>query len=176
MADEENWYCIKTRPRHEQAVKLALRTDAGVEVFCPLLRFERARASGKVRVVEAMFPGYVFSRFRYLDLYRQVRSCSGVSTIVAFGGVPAVVPEAVISQLRAAVSDGETVEIPTQVKPGEEVQIVEGAMKGLRAVVTRVMPSRDRVTVLLEMLGMEREVDLAQHAVLPDVVHPMAPR
>jgi hypothetical protein len=32
------------------------------------------------------------------------------------------------------------------------------------------------VTVLLELLGMEREVEVSEKAVLPDMIHPMAPR
>ena len=150
--------------------------EAGVEVFCPMLRFERARQSGRVRVVEAMVPGYLFARFCYDEQYRLVGTSNGVSTIVSFGGIPAVVPEAIISELRASVADGETVEIPTSLSVGEEVQVVEGPFQGLRAIVTNVMPARARVTVLLELLGMEREVEVAEKAVLPDVIHPMAPR
>jgi len=62
------------------------------------------------------------------------------------------------------------------VEIGEEVQVVEGPFRGIRAVVTRVMPARERVTVLLELLGMEREVEVPGNAVLPDAKHPMAPR
>ena len=176
--DTENahWYCVKARPRQERSARNALLNEAGVEVFCPMLRFERARKSGRVRVVEAMFPGYLFARFCYGEQYRLVGTSNGVSTIVSFGGIPAVVPEAIINELRASVADGETVEIPTSLSVGEEVQMVEGPFQGLRAIVTGVMPARARVTVLLELLGMEREVEVAEKAVLPDVIHPMAPR
>jgi transcriptional antiterminator RfaH len=79
--------------------------------------------------------------------------------------------------LRIAIPPGgETIEIPTTLSVGEEVQVVEGPFQGIRAIVTSVMPARARVTVLLELLGMEREVEVAEKAVLPDVLHPMAPR
>ena len=174
--ENAHWYCVKARPRQERAAKLALGNEAGVEVFCPMLGFERARKSGRVRVVEAMFPGYLFARFFYEEKHRLVGTSNGVSAIVSFGGSPAVVPEAVINELRASVADGETVEIPTSLSVGEEVQMVEGPFQGLRAIVTGVMPARARVTVLLELLGMEREVEVAEKAVLPDVIHPMAAR
>lgn len=174
--EKHNWYCVKTRPRQEQAAKTALHTEAGVEVFCPLLRFERARKSGRVRVVEAMFPGYLFARFNYEKQFRQVGTSNGVSTIVSFGGVPAIVREEIIRELRASVADGETVDIPVKFSVGEEVQVVEGPFQGIRAIVTGLMPARARVTVLLELLGMEREVEVAENAVLPDLAHPMAPR
>lgn len=171
-----HWYCVKARPRQEKSAKISLVNEAGVEVFCPLLRFERARKSGRVRVVEAMFPGYLFARFDYREQHRIVGASKGVSMIVSFGGIPAVVPDAIISELRASVADGETVDIPTALSVGEEVQVVEGPFQGIRAVVTNVMPARARVTVLLELLGMEREVEVSEKAVLPDALHPMAPR
>jgi transcriptional antiterminator RfaH len=177
MSEETiHWYCVKARPRQEQTAKIALINEAGIEVFCPLLRFERARKSGRVRVLEAMFPGYLFARFSYDEQFRLVGATNGVSTIVSFGGIPAIVPEAIISELRSSVDDGETVEIPTNFSIGEEVQVVEGPFQGIRAIVTNLMPSRARVTVLLELLGMEREVEVAEKSVLPNVLHPMASR
>ena len=170
------WYCVKARPRQEQAARAALVNEGGVEVFCPMLRFERARKSGRVRVREAMFPGYLFARFCYESQYRLVGTSNGVSTIVSFGGIPAVVPDEIIHELRASVADGETIEISTTLSIGEEVEVVEGPFQGIRAIVTSVMPARARVTVLLELLGMEREVEVSEKAVLPDVLHPMAPR
>jgi len=173
---ENLWYCIKTRPRQERSAKMALVVDARVEVFCPLLRFDRARRSGKARVTEAMFPGYLFAKFDYESQYRIVATTNGVSHIVSFGGIPALVPDTIIQELRASVSAEETVEIPSRVNVGEEVQVVEGPFRGIRAIVTNLLPARDRVTVLLELLGMEREVEVSAAAVLPDVKHPMAPR
>lgn len=171
-----HWYCIKARTRQERSAKLALQGEAGLEVFCPMLRFERARKSGRVRVTEAMFPGYLFAKFEYARQFRMVATTNGVSTIVSFGGIPAVVPEDVIRELRDSVAEGETVEIPTSVSIGEEVQVVEGPFQGIRAIVTGLVPARARVTVLLELLGMEREVEVSERAVLPDTKHPMAPR
>ncbi|MFZ4774726.1 MAG: transcription termination/antitermination protein NusG [Terrimicrobiaceae bacterium] len=175
--EDPHWYCLKTRPRQERSAKIALMKEAGVELFCPLLRFERARKSGRVRVTEAMFPGYLFARFMFSTHFRLVASANGVSTIVSFGGHPATVSDEVINELRAAVADGgETIEIPTKLSIGEEVQVVAGPFQGIRAVVTSLLPARQRVTVLLELLGMEREVEVSDAMVLPDVLHPMAPR
>ncbi len=173
FSDENLWYCLKTRPRQEMMAKQRLRSEIGVEVFCPMLRFERARRSGRARVTEAMFPGYIFANFRYALQHRQIASSNGVATIVSFGGLPAVVSSEIIDELRASVSCEETVEIPTVINPGEEVSVIEGPFKGLRAIVTRVVPARARVHILLELLGMEREIEVSEKAVLPDVFHPL---
>jgi transcription antitermination factor NusG len=153
-----------------------LRTEVGIEVFCPFLRFERARRTGRTWVTEAMFPGYVFARFPYITEFRHIRATSGVVNVVTFGGLPSVVPDGIIADLRAGVKDEETIEIHSTIGVGDEVQVLVGAFQGVRALVTRVMPARERVAVLLEMLGMEREVEVAARDVLPDIPHPLSPQ
>jgi transcriptional antiterminator RfaH len=173
MIDDLLWFCVRAKPKTERTTSQLLRTEAGIEVFCPLVRFERARRSGRVWVTEAMFPGYLFARFCYVSQHRLVRSTHGVSKIVAFGGEPTVVPDAIVRELRASVRDEETIVIESGIDVGEEVNVVSGPFQGVRAVVTRVMPARERVAILLEVLGMEREVEIAMGSILPDISHPM---
>ncbi len=173
MTDDLLWYCVQAKPRTERMTSQLLRTEAGIEVFCPFVRFERARRSGRSWVTEAMFPGYLFARIGYVSQHRLVQATHGVSKIVGFGGQPSVVPEEIIRELRASVKDEETVTIESGIEIGEEVNVVSGPFKGVRAVVTRVMPARERVAVLLEVLGMEREVEVAESTIMPDISHPM---
>ena len=173
MTRDPVWYCLQTRPRHEKMTGQLLRAEAGVEVFCPFLRFERARRTGRAWVTEAMFPGYIFAKFEHHAQYRKVLATGGVTRIVGFGGQPVAVETAIISELRNSVSGSETVEICSEIRIGEEVNVVEGPFRGLRAIVTRVIPARERVALLLELLGMEREVEIASQFVLPDIPHPL---
>lgn len=174
--EDPHWFCIKTKPRLEATAKRILIRDTGIEVFCPMLRFERARKSGRVKVTEAMFPGYLFGFFNYRASHRHVAASIGVSHIVKFGGIPAVLHQEIIQSLREAVVSEETVEIPTCIQPGDEVKLLQGPFAGVRALVTQVMPAQARVKVLLELLGMEREVVVEAGSVLPDVAHPLAQR
>jgi transcriptional antiterminator RfaH len=173
MNDEPLWYCLRTKPRYERRTSHVLRTELGLEVFCPYVRFERARRTGRVWVCEAMFPAYVFARFPYISQHRLIRAARGVTKVVEFGGVPSVVSPEIIEELRRFAHDEETVVIPTHIEPGEEVDVITGPFRGVRAIVTRVVPARQRVAILLDLLGMEREVEVAASAVLPDVRHPM---
>lgn len=174
--EEPHWFCIKTKPRLESTAKRILMRDTGIEVFCPMLRFERARKSGRVKVTEAMFPGYLFGFFNYRSSHRHVAASIGVSHIVKFGGLPAVLHPDIIKSLREAVISEETVEIPTSIQPGDEVKLLQGPFAGVRALVTQVMPAQARVKVLLELLGMEREVVVEESGVLPDIAHPLSQR
>lgn len=176
ISTEPRWYCVRVRPKQEAVTARMLRSEAEIEVFCPFIRFKRARRGGMMWVNEGMFPGYLFGRFPYAEQHRHVLSISGVASIVRFGERPAEVPEEIIAELRAHVTDAETIVIPQDVEAGTEVKIVGGVYAGVKAVVSRVLPARQRVAVLLEVLGMEREVEISAEALLPDAPHPLAPR
>jgi transcriptional antiterminator RfaH len=171
---ESLWYCVKTKTRQEGAATRLLRAELGLEVFCPKIRFKRARVTGVAWVNEAMFPGYLFVRFAYPLLHRRIAATTGVARILSFGGRPSVVEDAVLGELRRHVADGETVEISAEIREGEEVKVVEGPLSGVKALVTRVLPARERVAILLSMLGEEREIEVPAAAVLPDLRHPLA--
>ncbi|PTX97998.1 hypothetical protein DB345_03940 [Spartobacteria bacterium LR76] len=174
MTDSTHWYCVRTKPKNERLTSQLLRTEVGLPVFCPFIRFERARRTGRTWVTEAMFPGYIFARMDYTTQHRHLRSIRGVITIVGFGDNPAIVPDSIVEELRREVRDEETIVIQPEIAIGEEVNVVAGPFQGLRAVVSRVLPARERVAVLLEVLGMEREVEVAAAAILPDLPHPMS--
>lgn len=173
---EAAWYCVRVRPKQEAVTARMLRAEAGIEVFCPFIRFKRARREGMMWVTEGMFPGYIFGRFVFADLHRHIAAISGVSSIVRFGEQPAIVPPSVIAELRAHVTDQETIVISQPIEAGAEVKIVDGIFQGVKAVVSRLLPARMRVAVLLEVLGMEREVEIDADSVLPDAAHPLTPR
>lgn len=164
---EAAWYCVRTAPKHEARVAALLQREMNLEVFAPKIRFRRSRMGRSMWVTEALFPGYLFARFVYFTSYRQIRAMPGVSTIVHFGERPAVVPEDVVALLRANVSDTETLEIAPLPEPGSEVLLISGPLRGLQLLVTRVMSARQRIAVLLEMLGMQREIEVAADSVIP---------
>ena len=176
FSEELLWYCVRARPKQEGVATRLLRSELGLEVFCPKIRFKRARSTGVAWVNEAMFPGYLFVRFVYPDLYRRSAATSGVAKTLAFGGRPCVLDDSIIADLRRHVADGETIEIASDIKEGEEIKVIEGPLQGVRALVTRVLPSRERVAILLNMLGQEREIEVATTAVLPDLRHPLEQR
>ena len=165
---ELRWFCLRVAPKQEHVAIAHLRKVYQVEVFCPRLRFQKATRTGRRWYVEALFPSYLFGRFDYLTQHRAVHYCPGVSSIVHFGGKVIPVPGRAIEELLAAVPEGagETITIEPQVKMGQEVQVVDGAVAGLRAVVTRVMPARQRVAVLLEFLGRMSETEVPIGSVL----------
>ena len=161
-----HWHCLHTAPRQENKVALLLKRDLTIEVFAPRIRFRRMRAGRPLWTTEALFPGYLFARFGYFERRRQINALSGVTGIVHFGDQVARVDDAIIADLRALVSDNETLEVLADPQPGSEVVITGGPLRGLRVLVTRVMPARQRIAILLELLGSEREVEIERDRVI----------
>ncbi len=144
-----------------------LQRDLELEVFAPRIRFRRMRAGRPIWATEALFPGYVFARFDYLERRRQINALPGVTSIVHFGERAGEVSSVVIAELRALVRDDETLEVAADPQPGSEVVISSGSLSGLKVLVTRVMPARQRIAILLEMLGGQREIEIERDRVLP---------
>lgn len=144
-----------------------LQRDLELEVFAPRIRFRRMRGGQPLWATEALFPGYLFARFEYFERRRQINALAGVTGIVHFGENEAPIDDAIMVELRSLVRDNETVEVTADPRPGSEVVITGGSMRGLRVLVTRVIPARQRIAILLEILGTHREVEIERDRVLP---------
>lgn len=154
------WFCLRTQPKHEHIAAAQLRQTDGVEVFLPRIRFKRLTRCGPVWVTEALFQNYVFARFDFMNCLRRVQAARGVSGVVHFGSRWPTIPDAAIEELQQAMQGQELHVVEEPLRPGDRVQITEGAMQGLEAVVCRVMPARQRVAVLLDFLGRQTMVEL----------------
>jgi transcriptional antiterminator RfaH len=160
------WFCLKTQPKREHLAATALRRQFGVECFSPRLRFRRMTQRGPVWFVEAMFPGYLFAKFVYSEQHRAVEGSHGIRGIVHFGVYLAMLPENIVSGLRSRVGEEEVVTVDSSLKVGQSVEIVEGPFRGLEALVTRLLPARERIRVLLEFLGRPLEMEISPTQVL----------
>jgi transcriptional antiterminator RfaH len=154
------WYCVRTKPKHEHIAAANLARQAGLEVFCPRLRVERSTRRGIVRVLEPLFPGYLFVHCVLEDKLDDMRYANGVGSLVNFGGRIPQVPDDVVNTLREYFANEEFPAVRDELLPGAEVVVAEGAFEGMRASVLRVLPARQRVQVLLEILGRPTEVEV----------------
>jgi transcriptional antiterminator RfaH len=153
QAFDPAWYCARTKPKHEHIAAANLSKRLGLEVFHPCLRLERATRRGAVRVVEPLFPCYVFVRCMIDERVDDIRHVTGVSSLVHFGDRIPPVPDSVIDELRQCFDDGEPMAVEERLAPGTEVTIAEGAFMGFHGIVLRALPARQRVQILLDILG-----------------------
>lgn len=167
--DEEpdpQWYCIHTRPKSEHIASAHLKQlSPEIEVFCPRIRFQRNTKRGKVWFNEALFPGYTFGRFDLRNWLRAVNATNAVLGVVHFGDRFVPVPEDIVGQWSECVDAEALITIDEELKPGDEIEVVDGPMSGIQTVITRVMPGQERVNILMEMLGQAMEVEVPRDAI-----------
>src|SRR5215831_13121919 len=147
-AGGEAWFCLQAQCKHEHIAAASLRQQLNLEIFLPRIRYRRLTRQGAAWITEPLFAGYLFARFNLGSLLRRVHHARGVRGIVRFGTRWPTIPETTIAELRAALGTEEVRIISDLPCPGDNVEIAGGAFHGLQAVVSRVMPSRQRVAIL----------------------------
>ena len=147
------WYCARTKPKHEQIAAASLGKHLGLEVFHPRLRMERATRRGVVRVVEPLFPSYVFVRCALPEVLGEIRYVNGISSLVRFGQRIATVPDPVIDELKQCFQTDDPMSVEDKLRPGTEVTVAQGAFEGFQGIVVRLLPAKQRVQILLDFLG-----------------------
>ena len=164
------WYCIRAKPRQEMVASATLSTLDEVEVFLPRTLRTRKAKSGPL---QPLFPGYFFARFDPVEHLRNVHYARGVAYIVRCKGIPVHVSPQVMIELRLLSPDG-IVEIPDQPhKIGDNIKVISGIFKGDQGMVTQLIPARERVRVLFEILGRPTEVEIDEHELDFPSAHPI---
>ena len=161
MNQDLHWFCLKAQTKREHIAADHVRQIPGSAVFLPRVRFQRKTVRGLAWFTEALFPGYVFARFDFQLQFRQVNHAAGVRGIVHFGDRWPTIPDGAIAELQLAIGTESVCTITGPLAVGEEIEVASGALRGLKAVVSRVMPARERVLVLLEFLGRQTSVEVA---------------
>ena len=162
-----NWYCIHTRPVKENQSAMYLQAMLGLETYFP--RLKRQKTIRRVRriVTRPLFPRYLFCRFDPSLRYRAVRYAPDVIEVVRFGEHPAVVDDGIIEALKNWAGDAlDVITIQPDLRPGDLVEITDGPMRGLQAVILNSKNDCERVTVLLSILecGARMMIDRSQLA------------
>ena len=147
------WFVIHTKPRQEQRALENLERQ-GYQAWLPTIELEKLRRGKLTRVIEPMFSRYLCIQLdKTQSNWSPIRSTLGVSKLVSFGNVPAVVPDALIEALRQA--DGSQQEL--LLKEGDAVQFVSGPLQGLEG----ILEQRDgelRAMVLIELISQPQRV------------------
>jgi transcriptional antiterminator RfaH len=160
------WYCARTKPKHEHFAAAHLRKNLNLEVFHPRMRVERATQRGVMRVIEPLFPCYLFVRCVLEECLSEIQHSNGVHSLVHFGHRIPPVADSIVEELQECFGAEDTMIVQDRISPGDEVTIGEGAFAGMRAYVLRLMPAKKRVQVLLDVLGGPTPVEVNRCSVV----------
>ena len=163
---EPAWYCIRSHPKHEHIAAANLRHVPELEVFNPQLRFVRCTPRGRASSTESLFPNYLFARFVLAATLEKVRFTPSVNKVLSFGDRVPSIPDPVIAELRQNLEEKEQHVFTDAPIEGQEVEIAAGPFQGAQAIVTRVLPAKQRVQVLMEILGQSTVTELNLESLL----------
>ena len=173
-ADSLCWYVVHTRPKQEDRTSTNLRTW-GIETLNPKLRVNKFNEfTGRLtQIVKPLFPGYIFSRFRYNELYHRVRYTRGVHGLVCVDNQPVPVDDEIIEVVRSQMGGDGFVKID-KLNPGDKVIINNGRFQNFYGVFERSLPDSDRVMILLNTVSFQAHVVL-ERALVKKVSGPRTP-
>jgi len=163
-----NWFVVRTHPNGElKAFNNILRQ--GFDAYLPRYLKKRRHARQTNIVQKPLFPGYLFVTMDPdTARWRTLNSAFGVSELICHSGRPAPVSDEVINDIRHHEDESGYVVLGEHagLKPGDKVQITEGAMADQLGIFDA--PSdQHRVYLLLELLGREVRVKMPLSALAP---------
>jgi transcriptional antiterminator RfaH len=159
----ESWYVINTKPKKEFHVE-KMFSEGGITVYNPRYRDGHQ--------IKPFFPGYQFVYFDYPSQYKLVKYTRGVKRVVGNEQGPIPMDEQLIRDIKAREIDG-LIELSKHgVEPaiGDEIEVVQGPLKGLRGIFKKDLSDQDRVLILLNYVSYQGQL-LIEKAKLKKVIY-----
>ena len=142
----KNWFVINTKPKKESSVE-RIFLEAGFQIYNPKLRRENR--------ILPFFPGYAFLYFDFPDEFRLVRYTRGVKRVIGNESGPIPIPERAVQEIRAREIDGfiELEKFGRTPGVGDDIEVMEGPLKGLQGDFQKELPRNERVLILLNFVS-----------------------
>jgi transcription antitermination factor NusG len=150
------WWVVQTESQREHSVRVLLMR-AKYESYMPRIK-ERSR-------IAPLFASYLF--VRTTERWYPVRWTDHVVRLLMSGDQPAQLPEATITSIRKREVGG-FVKLPSppRLRKGQAVRVIRGSFEGQIAI-HQGMSSKERVWVLLNLMGQKVPVELSGRDVEP---------
>lgn len=147
----KNWFVINTKPKKEFQVE-KLFTEGGFIIYNPKYLHEDR--------IKPFFPGYEFILFDFPAQYQLVRYTRGVKRVVGIREGPIPISENIVKGIRAREVNGlvELQKYGAQPEVGDEIEVMEGPLKGLRGVFKREISDKERVMILLNYVSYQGQL------------------
>ncbi len=163
--EQPKWYVVHTYSGYENSVETDLRNmiennslqDYIFDIKIPV-EDDVVERNGKKKLVQRKkFPSYVFIKMIYTNhIWFMVTRARGVTSFVGAAGRPIPLTEEEIRRIGL-----ETVSIEDfNIKEGDDVRIVNGALENFIGVVYSISAERQKVKVIVAMFGRQTPVEL----------------
>ncbi|HKC25477.1 MAG TPA: transcription termination/antitermination NusG family protein [Thermoanaerobaculia bacterium] len=144
------WLLVHTKPLQEALAEHAL-VERGLPVYCPRV-IEPPSHVRAPRGPVPLFRSYVFCRAVPEEGFAAITYCPGVDRLVRFGDAFATLRDEDVDFLTEREDGrGYLVIPPRPIHLGDPVRVLSGPFGGFEAVVERLLPSSERVRLLLRV-------------------------
>ena len=163
---EANWYVVHTYSGYENKVKANIDKtienrhleDQILEVRVPLEEVTEVKNGVKKQVSKKMFPGYVLIHMIMNDdTWYVVRNTRGVTGFVGPGSKPVPLTDAEMKPLGIKT----TADVEVNFAEGDMVTVTGGVWKDTVGVIRSMNPSKQIVTINVELFGRETPVEIS---------------
>jgi len=155
--DDRRWVAVFTVPQNERSVVRHLEMRQ-IESFLPTCESTRVwKNRQRVKIVQALFPMYVFARIQMEERSLILRS-PGVLRIIGNRQGPISIPDSEMEFLRSDFCR-QRVEPFRDLVVGERVRIKTGAMQGVQGVLVRKKAGL-RFVLTLELINQHAAVEV----------------
>jgi transcriptional antiterminator RfaH len=147
----KNWFVINTKPKKEFQVEKLFR-EGGFEIYNPKYLQDNR--------ILPFFAGYAFLYFEYPSQYHMVQYTRGVKKVVGSREGPIPIHEEVIHGIKAREVNGfiELNKYGKEPEIGDEIQVVEGPLKGLKGIFKSELTHKERVLILLNYVSYQGQL------------------
>ena len=153
------WYVVQTRVNCEAKAARNLISQ-GYDVYLPRYLKRRHHARKVDFAVKPFFPRYLFVAIDMAtQRWRSIQSTFGVSRLVSNGDDPATVPAGIMIALKQREDERGFIGMDTRpaFASGDKVRVLAGAFMDSAGSFNGIA-DRDRVSILLDMLGRQVRV------------------
>lgn len=149
--EQEYWFVLYTRPNFEKIIDKKLK-ELGFNTYLPMQKELRHWNDRSVWIETPLFRSYIFIKTN-LKKKDTAFNINGILSYVSFGSQLAVVGEEEISRIKQICSYRGKISIEFEGPDlGAKVEIREGALKGLKGILTEINDNR-KIHIYIESLN-----------------------
>jgi len=153
----KNWIVVRSKPRSEKIAYAQLK-EKGIEAYLPLLKERRKWSDRKKWVEFPLFPSYLFAKIEIKNSIFVLQT-NGVSSLVKFGEVIAIVQDEVVNAIKLAIDGGYQLTPAEYFIAGNAVEVIEGPMRGVKGIVAQ-LKGKDRLVIKIDAIQQALSIDI----------------
>ena len=142
-----------SKPGRENDITTRLK-GAGYSVFYPKLNQYSKKRNGYT--VQPLFPLYIFIKLNIEKDFKTIHYTRGVLRILGIGKTPHPINENIILEIQKRCNEEDIIEakhcFEEELKTGDKIQITNGPLEGIEAVVSGTYNDKQRVEILFELI------------------------